>query len=698
VKQLVQDFKTGDIKLVDVPSLALAPGCVRVRNAYSLVSAGTERATVNLAQQSLIGKARSRPDLVKRVVETVKREGLSAAVRKVQSRLDQWKALGYSCAGTIIEVGEGVTGLSVGDRVACGGQDYASHAEEVVVPQNLCAKLPEGVALEHAVFTTLGAIAMQGVRQADARLGESVAVIGLGLVGQLTVQILKAAGCVVLGIDVSAEACELAARCGCDAVATRTSGDIERTAARLTNGFGVDAAIITAAAPTNDPIELAAKICRERGRVVMVGVTGMELPRGPFYEKELEFRLSRSYGPGRYDPLYEEKGVDYPIGYVRWTEQRNMEAFVQLLAGNRVDVAPLMTHTFAIGDAPKAYELITGKTEERFVGVLLKYPERVEQASRLFGMEGTGQAGRLSNNPAARHSSVVLGVIGAGNYAQGVLLPQFKANADVTLRMVCTATGVKAEKAKEKFGFETSTTNWRDVLADKAVNAVLIATRHDLHAQIVCEALQAGKTVFCEKPLCLRGEELDEITSTIQKSGNSRLMVGFNRRFAPFAARARDLAGPLVMRYRVSVQPLPSDHWINDPETGGGRILGEVCHFIDFLRFTARSRVVSVFAQGFGRENVQVALRFADGSVGSIDYFNVADTDLKKEHVEVFAGGKHVIEDDVREKGQAEEVRQFVRAVKTGGLMPIPLEEIVDSTRATLAVLESIRTGRAIEL
>ncbi len=698
MKQLVQDFKTGDIKLVDVPSPALAPGCVRVRNAYSLVSAGTERATVNLAQQSLIGKARSRPDLVKRVVETVKREGLSAAVRKVQSRLDQWKALGYSCAGTIIEVGEGVTGLSVGDRVACGGQDYASHAEEVVVPQNLCAKLPEGVALEHAVFTTLGAIAMQGVRQADARLGESVAVIGLGLVGQLTVQILKAAGCVVLGIDVSAEACELAARCGCDAVATRTSGDIERTAARLTNGFGVDAAIITAAAPTNDPIELAAKICRERGRVVMVGVTGMELPRGPFYEKELEFRLSRSYGPGRYDPLYEEKGVDYPIGYVRWTEQRNMEAFVQLLAGNRVDVAPLMTHTFAIGDAPKAYELITGKTEERFVGVLLKYPERVEQASRLFGMEGTGQAGRLSNNPAARHSSVVLGVIGAGNYAQGVLLPQFKANADVTLRMVCTATGVKAEKAKEKFGFETSTTNWRDVLADKAVNAVLIATRHDLHAQIVCEALQAGKTVFCEKPLCLRGEELDEITSTIQKSGNSRLMVGFNRRFAPFAARARDLAGPLVMRYRVSVQPLPSDHWINDPETGGGRILGEVCHFIDFLRFTARSRVVSVFAQGFGRENVQVALRFADGSVGSIDYFNVADTDLKKEHVEVFAGGKHVIEDDVREKGQAEEVRQFVRAVKTGGLMPIPLEEIVDSTRATLAVLESIRTGRAIEL
>jgi polar amino acid transport system substrate-binding protein len=691
VKQLVQDFKTGDIKLVDVPSPALVPGFVRVRNTYSLVSAGTERATVNLAQQTLVGKARSRPDLVRRVIEAVKREGLSAAVHKVQSQLDQWKALGYSCAGTIIEVGEGVTGLSVGDRVACGGQDYASHAEEVVVPQNLCVKLPEGVALEHAVFTTLGAIAMQGVRQADARLGESVAVIGLGLVGQLTVQVLRAAGCVVLGIDVSAEACELATRCGCDAAATRTSGDIERVAARLTNGFGVDAAIITAAAPTNDPIELAAKICRERGRVVMVGVTGMELPRGLFYEKELDFRLSRSYGPGRYDPLYEEKGVDYPIGYVRWTEQRNMEAFVQLLAGKRVDVAPLTTHTFAIGDAPKAYELITGKTAERVVGVLLKYPDREGRGAKRETMV-------TSPSSTARHSSVVLGVIGAGNYAQGVLLPQFKANGDVALRTVCTATGMKAEKAKEKFGFETSTTNWRDVLADKAVNTVLIATRHGMHAEIVVEALRAGKTVFCEKPLCLRAEELDEITSAIQESGNSRLMVGFNRRFAPVAARARDLAGPLVMRYRVSVQPLPADHWINDPETGGGRILGEVCHFVDFLRFTARSRVVSVFAQGFGGENVQVALRFADGSVGSIDYFNVADAALKKEHVEVFAGGKHLIEDDVREKGQAEEVRQFVHAVKTGAPMPIPLEEIVDSTRATLAVLESIRTGRSIEL
>jgi polar amino acid transport system substrate-binding protein len=691
VKQLIQDFKSGQIKLVDVPPPALALGCVRVRNAFSLVSAGTERATVNLAQQSLVGKARSRPDLVKRVVDTVKREGLSAAVRKVQSQLDQWKTLGYSCAGTIVEVGEGVTGLSVSDRVACAGQDYASHAEMVVVPQNLCAKLPESVVFEHAAFTTLGAIAMQGVRQADARIGEVVAVIGLGLVGQLTVQILKAAGCCVLGVDVNAAAADLAIRCGCDSVVRLPQQDAERAAAALTNGFGVDAAIIAATTTTNDPIELAAKICRDRGRVVMVGVTGMEIPRDVFYAKELEFRLSRSYGPGRYDPLYEEKGVDYPIGYVRWTEQRNMEAFVRLLASQRVSVAPLITHTFAIDDAPKAYELIAGKTGERFVGVLLQYPK------------GEGRGGKAETTPkrsssTAPHASVVLGVIGAGRYAQGVLLPQFKANADVTLWTVCTATGVKAEKAKEKFGFENCTTTWRGVLADKVVNAVVIATRHDLHASIVCEALRAGKAVFCEKPLCLRREELEEVIRTIKDSGNTRLMVGFNRRFAPFAAKVRELAAPLVMRYRVSVQPLPAEHWINDPDAGGGRILGEVCHFIDFLRFAARSRMVSVFAQGFGAENAQVALRFADGSVGSIDYFSVADAGLEKERFEVFGGGQYVVVDDFREKGQAEEVKQFVQAVKTGGSMPIPVDEILESTRATLAVLKSMRTGRVVEL
>jgi len=691
MKQLVQDFKTGEIKLVDVPPPVAAPGCLLVLNSFSLVSAGTERATVSLAQQSLVGKARARPDLVRQVFDTVKREGVAATIRKVQSRLDQWKLLGYATAGRVVEVGEGVTGFGVGDHVACAGQDYASHAEVVCVPQNLCARIPDGVELNEAAFTTLGSIAMQGVRQSEARLGEAVAIIGLGLVGQLTMQIAKAAGCRVLGIDVSEAACELAKRCGCDEVAVVPRDDVARIAARLTNDFGVDAVIITASTETNEPIVLAAKISRDRGRVVMVGVTGMEVPRDLFYHKELDFRFSRSCGPGRYDPLYEEKGLDYPIGYVRWTEQRNMEAFLQLLGSKHGDVAALITHTFPIDDAPKAYELITGKTGQRFVGVLLKYPGIVGQASRL-PIEAARRAGHSS------YSSVVLGVIGAGNYAQGVLLPQFKANADVTLRVVCTATGVKAQKTAEKFGFETCTTDWREVIADKAVNTVLIATRHDLHAAVVCEALKAGKTVFCEKPLCLREEQLEEIVSTIEETKNARLMVGFNRRFAPFAPKVREMLTPLVMRYRVSVAPLPHGHWAADLEVGGGRILGEVCHFVDFLQFAARAKPVRVFAQGFGGDNVQASLRFADGSVGAIDYFDVADPSLGKEYFEAFGGGKNLIVEDFRDKGQAEEVRRFVEAAKTGGPMPIPLEEIIVGTRATFGVLMSMRSGRAVEI
>jgi polar amino acid transport system substrate-binding protein len=680
MKQLVQDFKTGDILLVEVPSPATGPGLVLVRNAFSLVSAGTERSTVEMAQASMLGKARKRPDLVKQVWATVKREGLGATIRKVQSRLDQWKQLGYSTAGTVVEVGDGVTDLAVGDRVACAGQDFASHAEMVAVPANLCAKMPDGVAFNHAAFTTLGAIALQGVRQADVRLGETVAVIGLGLIGQLTIQLLKASGCRVLGIDINTDACDLAHQCGCDAVAT---GDSERLAAQLTDGFGVDAVIITAATQSNEPLALAAKISRDRGRVIMVGVTGMEVPRDLFFRKELEFRLSRSYGPGRYDPLYEEKGVDYPIGYVRWTEHRNMEAFLQLLGARRLDLAPLITHTFPIADAPQAYELITGKTGARFVGVLLQYDTGAPSA-----------VPRPLSQPKA--APVALGVIGAGNYAQGVLLPLFKASADVSLRTVCTATGVKAQKTAEKFGFAAATTDWRQVIADPAINTVLVATRHDLHAPIVCAALRAGKTVFCEKPLCLSTAELDDILQVVQDSGNARLMVGFNRRFAPFAAKVRALAGPRVMRYRVSVPPLPRDHWINDPQTGGGRVLGEVCHFVDFLHCVAQARPASVFAQGFGSENVQVAIRFADGSVGAVDYFSVADPALGKEHFEIFGGGKHVIVDDFSDKGQAEEVKQFIAAVKSGGPSPIALEEIVASTRATLAILQSMQTGAAV--
>jgi predicted dehydrogenase len=684
VKQLVQDFKTGEIAVIDVPPPAIARGFLLVRNAFSLVSAGTERATVELAQQSLLGKARSRPDLAKQVFDTLKREGIGATVRKVQSRLDQWKALGYSSAGTVVEIGEGVSGFSVGDGVACAGQDYASHAEIVAVPQNLCAKIPENVEFSHAAFTTLGAIALQSVRQADVRIGETVAVIGLGLVGQLVAQILRNAGCAVLGVDINEAACELAKKCGCDAVAVK---NVEEEAARLTDGFGVDAVIITASAETNEPIELAAKISRDRGKIVMVGVTKMEIPREIFYRKELEFRLSRGAGPGRYDPIFEEKGVDYPIGYVRWTEQRNMEAFLRLISCGKINVGPLISHTFSIEDAPKAYELITGKTNERSVGVLIEYPKEEKLAVKVHVLD-----------EAKPTATVNLGVIGAGNYAQGVLLPLFKAQKDVSLRVVCTATGAHAKKAAEKFSFASCTTDWREVVNDDSVNAVLIATRHNLHAEIVCAALRAGKTVFCEKPLCIREEELNEIVKVVGELRNERLMVGFNRRFAPFAEKARKLSPPLVMRYRVSVAPLPREHWVNDPEIGGGRIVGEVCHFVDFLQFAAKSPPASVFARGFGDENAQISVRFADGSVGSIDYFSVADASLAKEFFEAHGGGRSVMADDIREKGQAEEVRRFVEAVKTGGPMPIPLAEIFASTHATFAILKSLQTGAVVSL
>jgi polar amino acid transport system substrate-binding protein len=438
----------------------------------------------------------------------------------------------------------------------------------------------------------------------------------------------------------------------------------------------LDAVIITAATESNDPLILAGNLCRDRGRVVMVGVTGMEVPRDIYYRKELTLVLSRSYGPGRYDPLYEEQGVDYPVGYVRWTEQRNMAAFLEL----RLDLAPLITHTFKIEDAPKAYDLITGK--ERCVGVLLQYAKSEDRRPKT-------ESSRSS--VVGRPSSVCLGVIGAGNYAQGVLLPLFKASKDVTLATVCTATGVKAEKARQKFGFANATTDWKTVVADPAINTVLVATRHNLHAEIVTAALRAGKTVFCEKPLCLNAAELDEILA----AGSDRLMVGFNRRFAPFA---KPLPGPSVIRYRVSVTPLPKEHWVNDPAVGGGRILGEVCHFVDFLHHMAQSRPVRIFAQGFGTENVQVAVRFADGSVGSVDYFSVADAALAKEQFEMFGGGQHVIVDEFRDKGQAEEVRQFIAAVKGGGALPIAFDEIIASTRATFAILESMQTGRAIEV
>jgi predicted dehydrogenase/threonine dehydrogenase-like Zn-dependent dehydrogenase len=716
MKQLIQDFKTGEIKVVDVPTPRAQAGSLLVRNAWSLVSAGTERSTVSTGQKSLLGKARARPDLVKKVIDSARKEGVVAAIQKVQARLDTWKTLGYSTAGEVIEVGEGVEGFAVGDRVACGGQDKASHADYVVVPANLCARVPDGVDLKHACFTTVGVIALQGVRQAEVKLGERIAVIGLGLVGQLTVQILKAAGCQVLGIDVNAGACELARRGGADRVAVRGEDDVEAIAAGMTNGFGVDAILITAAASTNDPVELAAKIARDRATVVMVGVTGMDLPRDLYFAKDLQFRLSRSYGPGRYDALYEEAGIDYPIGYVRWTEGRNFEAFLDLIAAKRLDLDLLTTHSFRIDDALKAYDVITGKTNERFIGVLIEYPDA---ASRMQRSVAVGPMG--SGSTAGK---VVLGVIGAGNYAQAMLLPHLKGRNDVELAAVATSSGVTARKVAERSGFAIAATDPDEVLKNDRINAVIIATRHHLHAKYIMAALERGKAVFVEKPLCMNRDELATLAAAMGKSG-ARVQVGFNRRFAPTATAAREFmanAATQTMTYRVNAGPLPANHWLRDPEQGGGRLIGEGCHFVDFLIYLAGSLPERVHARGLGGgaqdagDSWVLDMSFKNGSIGSILYTATGDPAFPKERLETFGAGRSAVIDDYKtgalwsggnkkatggsgqDKGQGPQVAAFLDMVARGTPPPIPHEQLLAGASALFGALESMREGREIEV
>jgi predicted dehydrogenase/threonine dehydrogenase-like Zn-dependent dehydrogenase len=716
MKQLIQDFKTGEVKVVDVPAPRAQAGTLLVRNVYSLVSAGTERSTVSTGQKSLLGKARARPDLVKKVIDSARKEGVLAAYQKVQARLDNWKTLGYSTAGIVEEVGAGVTGFAVGDRVACGGQDKASHADYVAVPANLCAKVPDGVDLKHACFTTVGVIALQGVRQAEVKLGERIAVIGLGLVGQLTVQLLKAAGCRVLGIDVNAAACELAKTSGADAVAVRGTDDVEALAAAFTDGYGVDAILITAAASTNDPVELAAKIARDRATVVMVGVTGMDLPRDLYFAKDLQFRLSRSYGPGRYDPLYEEAGVDYPIGYVRWTEGRNFEAFLDLVALMRLPLDPLITHVVSIEEATRAYDIITGKTNERFIAVLIEYPGAEGRKQRIISVSGDGRA---ASGPAPATGRCVLGVIGAGNYAQAMLLPHLKGRSDVELATVATSSGVTARKVAERMGFRNAASDADEVINDPAINAVLIATRHHLHAKYLVAALEKGKAVFVEKPMVMTREELDQVAALFAKGG-CRVHVGFNRRFAPTAVAAREhLSGAAsqTMLYRVNAGPLAAGNWNRDPVQGGGRLVGEGCHFIDFLGFLSGSLPERVHARGLGggardaEDSWVIDMGFRNGSVGTILYTALGDPAFPKERVESFGAGRVAVIDDYKtgllvgggeskkiggsgqDKGQAAQMAAFLDMVVKGAPQPIPADELLAGASAMLAALESLKSG-----
>jgi polar amino acid transport system substrate-binding protein len=713
LKQILQNLKTGAVTVTDVPVPVVRPGFVIVRTAASLISAGTERMTVETGQKSLMGRALDQPALVKQVLQKARTEGVLNTIDAVRAKLGSLVALGYSAAGTVTEVGEGVSEFHPGDRVACAGVGYASHAEVLAVPKNLCVRLPEPVSFDAAAFSTLGSIALQGVRLTEPTLGESVVVIGLGLIGQLAVQLLKANGCRVFGIDLDEQKIDLAQRSGADS-GCPPDEDAKGRVLEWSRGRGADAVLITAATSSNQPVELAGEISRQKGRVTVVGAVGLNIPRKSFYDRELSLRISMSYGPGRYDPEYEERGHDYPFGYVRWTEGRNIEAFLDLLAAGRVNVEPLITHRFKVAESEAAYELITGS--EPHLGVVLQYDAERELERRI----------PLIAKTSAPAAAVRIGLIGAGGYAKGMLLPNFKA-AGAEFQSIATASGVTARSVGEQHGFRFCVASAEDVIDDDEANLIVIATRHDVHAELARKSLERGRHVFVEKPLALNEEELAGVLAAAEGS-KSQLMVGFNRRFSPFAGLARKLFGeratPLSINYRVNGGRIPPGHWAHDPKIGGGRIVGEVCHFIDFIQFITGSSTTRVYAEAISTssqdvindDSVFITLRLADGSNASIAYLAEGDRALPKERIEIFGGGKSFVIDDFRtasawqkgretktklreqDKGQKEEIRAVCAMVRDGTPAPIALEDLAATTRATFRVLESLRTGLPVEV
>lgn len=723
MRQLIQEMDSGTLRLVEVPSPVLREGGVLVRTTHSVISVGTERTTVELGRKSLLGKARERPDQVRKVMDTVAREGVVSAYHKVKTRLGELSTMGYSAGGVVEGVGAGVTGIETGDRVACAGGGYASHAERLWVPKNLVVRVPEAVSSEAAAFATLGAIALQGVRQAEPRLGETVVVIGLGILGQLTVQLLAASGVRPIAIDLDRSRVALAREHG--ALGLVRSDEVEARVLDATGGIGADAVIITAATSSTDPIELAGELARDRARVVVVGAVPIEVPRSPYYEKELDVRLSRSYGPGRYDPSYEEQGHDYPAGYVRWTEQRNMQAFLELVAGGKVVLDRLITHRFDFADAVSAYDVVTGDDAGSVLGVVLDYPGAgAEEPGRIY-LSGDRAPGQVSvsgaREPVERPG---IGLIGAGAFAQGVLVPALK-KLNVALLGVSSAGGVSARKAAEEHGFSYLAASSEEILADPATDAVMIATRHGEHARLAAAALRAGKAVFVEKPLALTDQELDDVMDAAAQGG-APLMVGFNRRFAPATVFLRDrlggLPGAKVVHVRANAGYIPPDSWVHDPVDGGGRLIGEGCHFIDLALFLAGSPAVRVETTAMAgddpaaalQDNFVVSMQCADGSVASVLYTAKGSPRSGKERVEMFAGGRTGVIEDFRsaevqgrkrerwqgrqDKGHAAELAAFVAAVRHGGTSPIPPSELEHTSRVTLRAAEAMRAGSALEL
>ena len=708
MKQIVQNYRSGELKIWDVPAPAPRAGSAIVAVSRSLISAGTEKMVVDLARSSLIGKAVSRPDLVRQLIDKTKRDGLIPTLEKAFNKLDSPVALGYSLAGTVISVGAGVTSVRAGDRVACAGAGYASHAELVTVPKNLLIAIPDAVDDEDASFVALGAIALQGVRQAAPTLGERFVVFGLGLLGQLTAQILNANGCRVLGVDPDARKVEMVKALGLDAV---TNDGLEARALAVTEQRGMDGAIITASTKSSDPINTAAELCRQKGRVVVVGLVGMDLKRDAFYKKEIDLKLSMSYGPGRYDAAYEEGGNDYPFGHVRWTEQRNMQAFLDLAADKKITVKPLITHRFDIANAEQAYALMDGV--EPYLGIVLGYPGTASASDRRVDIAApakTTKALSATNGNASQR----IAFIGAGNYAKSVLIPAFKAVPGVTLASIAATTGLSAAHTAAKHGFDDASTDARAVFADPTIGTVVIATRHDSHSELIATALDAGKHVFCEKPLATNHEQLQRLIEVRARTAG-QFCIGFNRRFSPLITDAIAALGgrtqPLVMMYRVNAGAIPGDNWVQGAE-GGGRIIGEVCHFIDTMVALCGALPVRVDAQAAKGhpDAVTVQLGFADGSIGSIVYTSLGDASLPKEYLEVWTGGMAIVLDDFRslaitrngrtvrrklsrqDKGQQALATAFMAAVSMPSAPPlIAFDDLLGVTAATFMAEASIR-------
>lgn len=710
MQQLTQQLKSGKMEILEVPFPSFGKGEVLVRNHYSVISAGTEGYMVSEARKGYIAKAKSRKKEVKQVIESIKTSGLLSTYKTVMNKLEAPSPLGYSCAGEVIAIGEDVTSVSVGDFVACGGKN-AAHADIVAIPQNLCVKVPKVVDVRQAVFTTIAAIALQGIRRADLEVGSNCVVIGLGLIGQITMQILQASGITPIGVDVQNEKVNLAKNGNCKYAFARSQEGIEQTIFDLTNGYGADAILITAGTSSLDPVEFAGVIARNKAKVVIIGAVPTGFSREHYYNKELDLLMSTSYGPGRYDPIYEEKSVDYPIGYVRFTENRNMQTFIDLLDSKKIDIDYLITHEFELLDAPNAYSMILDKSEE-YAGILIAYDINKKQVKDVH----LGKQVKI--NPTEPN----IGLVGAGNFAQNVLLPQMKGKCNFIA--LNTNHGNNSIYVAKKYGFQSTYDAAEKVINDKNTNTIFVLTRHDTHAKYILDALDADKHIFTEKPLAITEDELESIKQKYHNSNQDKfLMVGFNRRFSPYIKKMKSIFTSeqiKAINIRINAGNLPADHWVNDKDIGGGRIIGEACHFIDLAAFIADSTIESVFAQAMNSPNglystVNISLKFINGSIANICYFSNGNKMMPKEYIEVFSNNTSIVIDDFKritifgkkvskikykaqDKGHGQEITEYFNAIRNGESCPIPFDESYHSTLATFKVMQSIRENRPIKI